>query len=314
MNTLPFEKQVQVISALTEGCSIRSAERLTDINRNTIMSLGLRIGDGCERLHDGMMRDLQVNQIELDEQWDFIQKKQKRVRTGDPAEFGDVWLFVALAATQKAVLSYLVGKRTTENTYALARDLRARIVNRPQITSDGYAPYVGAVEAACGWDVDYAVLTKKYVGDSNLPDAAHRYSPGHVAGIEKTVIRGIPDSEKISTSYVERFNLSSRMQMRRFTRLSNGFSKKLESHRAAVALWVSFYNLCRVHETLRCTPAMALGVSDHIWTIDELVQAALAPQGVPPLPQPTPQTTLRPGYSPLKLRVIPGGKMTKPKN
>ena len=169
MNVLPIDKQIQVISALTEGCSIRSTERLTDVNRNTVMSLSLRVGDGCERLHDGMMRDLQVNQIELDEQWDFIQKKQKRVQTGDPAEFGDVWLFVALAATQKAVLSYLVGKRSTENTNALARDLRARIVNRPQITSDGYAPYVGAVEAAFGWDVDYAMLTKEYVGDSNLP-------------------------------------------------------------------------------------------------------------------------------------------------
>ena len=208
MNTLPFEKQIQVISALTEGCSIRSTERLTDVNRNTVMSLSLRVGDGCERLHDSLMRDLQVNQIELDEQWDFIQKKQKRVQTGDPSEFGDVWLFVALASTQKAVLSYLVGKRSTENTNALARDLRGRIVNRPQITSDGYAPYVGAVEAAFGWNVDYAMLTKQYVGDSNLPDAAHRYSPGHVAGIEKTVIRGRPDEDLISTSYVERFNLS----------------------------------------------------------------------------------------------------------
>jgi len=313
MNILPFDKQVQVISALTEGCSIRSTERLTDVNRNTIMSLSLRVGDGCERLHDGMMRDLQVNQIELDEQWDFIQKKQKRMQTGDPAEFGDVWLFVALAATQKAVLSYLVGKRTTENTYALANDLRARIVNRPQITSDGYAPYVGAIESAFGWNVDYSVLTKEYGGDSNLLDAAHRYSPGHVIGIDKTVIRGRPNEDLISTSYVERFNLSSRMQMRRFTRSSNGFSKKLESHRAAFALCVSFYNLCRVYETLRCTPAMALGVSDHIWTIGELVQAALAPQDVPPLPQPTPQTTIRAGYTPLKLRVIPGGKMTKPR-
>src|SRR5216684_331044 len=300
MNVLPFEKQVQVISALTEGCSIRSTERLTNVNRNTIMSLGVRVGEGCVRLHDRTMRDLQVNTIELDEQWDFIAKKQRHVQTGDPDAFGDVWLFVALASTQKAVLSYLVGKRSTENTNALARDLRARIVNRPQITSDGYAPYAGAVESAFGWDVDYAMLTKQYVGDSNLPDAAHRYSPGHVAGIEKTVIRGRPDNDLISTSYIERFNLSSRMQMRRFTRLSNGFSKKLESHCAAVALWISFYNLCRVHETLRCTPAMALGVSDHIWTIAELVEAALAPSDVPPLPRPTPETTLRSGYRPFR--------------
>ncbi|MDO8433668.1 MAG: hypothetical protein Q7S58_14785 [Candidatus Binatus sp.] len=256
-----------------------------------------------------------MNQIELDEQWDFIQKKQKRVNDGDPAEYGDVWLFVALAATQKAVLSYLVGKRSTANTYALARDLRGRIVNRPQITSDGYAPYVGAVEAAFGWDVDYAMITKQYVSDSNLPDAAHRYSPGHVSTVEKTTIRGLPDPEKISTSYVERFNLSSRMQMRRCTRLTNGFSKKLESHRAAISLWVSFYNLCRVHESLRCTPAMALGTTDHIWTIGELVHAALEPQDMPPLPDRTPQSTLRAGAPRFRLIVGRGGKGTnKPRS
>lgn len=310
MNVLPVEKQTQVVAALTEGCSIRATERLTNVNRNTIMSLSLRVGEGCARLHDALMRDLQVNLIELDEQWDFIQKKQKRVRTGDPEEYGDVWLFVALASTQKAVLSYLVGKRSTENTYALARDLRARIVNRPQITSDGYAPYVGAIENAFGWNVDFAQLTKQYVSDSNLPDAAHRYSPGRVTGVDKTVIRGRPDPEKISTSYVERFNLSSRMQMRRFTRLTNGFSKKLESHEAAVALWVCFYNLCRVHESLRYAPAMALGVTDHIWTVGELVQAALEPQDVPPLPPVEPKTTLRPGYRPFKPVVIRGGKLT----
>jgi len=145
---------------------------------------------------------------------------------------------------------------------------------------------------------------------SVIEHAAHRYSPGHVAGIDKTVIRGRPNEDLISTSYVERFNLSSRMQMRGFTRLSNGFSKKLESHRAAVALWVSFYNLCHVHETLRCTPAMALGISDHIWTIGELVPATLEPQDVPPSPQPKPQTTLRPGYRPLRLIVGRGGKGT----
>ena len=242
------------------------------------MSLSLRVGDGCERLHDGMMRDLQVNLIELDEQWDFIQKKQKRVQTGDPAGFGDVWLFVALASTQKAVLSYLVGKRSTENTIALARDLRARIVNRPQITS-------GRIRAICRRSRSRVRLGRR------LRDAhetiCRRFQPAGCGasllarprrGHRKDRDKRTPRRDLISTSYVERFNLSSRMQMRRFTRLSNGFSKKLESHCAAVALWISFYNLCRVHETLRCTPAMALGVSDHIWTIGELVQAALEPR------------------------------------
>jgi IS1 family transposase len=310
MNVLPFETQVRVIAALTEGCSIRSTERLLEVHRDSIMRLSVRVGEGCARLHDRLMRDLQVNVIELDEQWDFIGKKQKRVRQGDPDEMGDVWLFVALAATQKAVLSYVVGKRDTDNTEALALDLRARILNRPQITSDGYTPYPSAVALAFQTDVDYAVLTKKYVGDSNLPDAAHRYSPGHVAGVETTVIRGRPDSDRISTSYVERFNLSSRMQMRRCTRLTNAYSKKLENQRAAIALWIAFYNLCRVHETLRCTPAMALGVTDHIWTIAELVRAALEPSDVPPLPSRTPETTLRPGARPFRLIVGRGGKGT----
>ncbi|HVN63750.1 MAG TPA: IS1 family transposase, partial [Candidatus Binataceae bacterium] len=288
------------------------AARIFGVHRDTIGHLALRVGQGCERLHDRTMRDLQVGAIELDEQWDFIGKKQKRVQADDSDEMGDAWLFVALASTQKAVLSYVVGKRTQENTYALAHDLRARIINRPQLTSDGYAPYFGAIEEAFGWDVDYATITKKYVGDSNVPDAAHRYSPGHVASVTRDVIRGRPDPAAISTSYVERFNLSTRMQARRFARLSNGFSKKLENHAAAVALWVSFYNLCRVHETLRCTPAMALGVTDHIWSVGELIAAALEPVNVPPLPR-EPKTTLRPGYTPIKLRVIPGGKMSKPR-
>lgn len=286
---------------------------MTGTHRDSIMRLGLRVGQGCENVHNRYMRDLQVNLIELDEQWDFIQKKQKRVQDGDPGAWGDVWLFVALASTQKAVLSYLVGKRTAANTGELAMDLRPRILNRPQITSDGYAPYVGAVEAAFGWNVDYAMLTKQYVGDSNLPDAAHRYSPGHVAGVSKDVIRGNPDPENISTSYVERFNLSSRMQIRRFTRLINGFSKKLENHEAAVFLWACFYNFCRVHETLRCTPAMELGVTDHIWTIGELVAEALKSEEISKPEPPKPTNTMRPGYQAFRLRVIRGGKLSKPR-
>jgi IS1 family transposase len=291
MNQLPRDKQVQVIAALTEGCSIRATERLTDVNRETVMTLGVRVGEGCARLHDAIMRDLHVNLVELDEQWAFIGKKQKRVQTGDAPEMGDAWVFIALDATRKAVLSYVVGKRTAENTFALASDLRARIVNRPQITADGYVPYVNAVTEAFDRDVDFGQLTKVYAATPGN-DAATRYSPGRVIGAEKTAICGRPDEEKISTSYVERFNLTSRMQMRRFTRLTNAFSKKLRNHRAAVALYVAWYNLCRVHETLRCTPAMALGVTDHIWTVGELVDAALSAP-MPPPPAPTGQQTFR---------------------
>jgi IS1 family transposase len=310
MNTLSAERQTRIIGALCEGCSIRATERLTDTHRDTVMNLSVRVGEGCERLHDRLMRDLNVAVIECDEQWDYIAKKQKRVRQGDPAEFGDVWLHVAISATHKTVISYVVGKRDGTYTQELADDLRTRILNRPQITADGYAPYIGAIERAFGTDVDFATIVKQYVSDSNLPDAAHRYSPGHVSAVEKDVIKGRPDPDRISTSYVERFNLSTRMASRRFTRLTNGFSKKLANHRAAVALWIAFYNFCRVHETLRCTPAMALGVTDHIWTIGELVAAALESDAPPPLPKPTPDTALRPVTRRFRLIVGRGGKGT----
>ncbi len=273
MNVLPFEKQIRVIAGLVEGCSMKSVSRITGIHPDTIMRLGVKAGEACHRLHDQLMRDLDVNLIELDEQWAFIAKKQKRVKDTDPAEYGDVWLFVALAANQKAVLSYVVGKRTSENADALAIDLENRLTTRAQITSDGYSPYVGAIDTAFGRNVDFAQLIKIYQATPGN-DAAHRYSPGSIRGLEKNVIRGNPDEDLISTSYVERFNLTTRMAMRRFTRLTNGFSKKFENHRAAIALHLAHYNFCRVHETLRCTPAMQLGVTNHIWTIEELLKQA----------------------------------------
>jgi len=307
MNVLASEKQTQVISAITEGMSIRSTSRMFDVERNTIGRLALRVGEGCERLHDRLMRNLQVNLIEMDEQWQFINKKAKHVQQGDPSEYGDCWLYIGLAATQKAIISYTVGKRNDASTREFLSDLRQRIVNRVQITSDGYPGYPSAMEATFGTDVDFATIVKHYAVEGTGTDAAHRYSPSKVTGSERTVIRGRPASEHISTSYVERFNLSSRMQMRRFTRLTNGFSKKLANHQAAIALWVCFYNLCRVHETLRSTPAMALGVTDHIWTIGELIHAAQEPEEAPPLPPIERPDTLG-GRTPFKPYVISGGK------
>ena len=285
MNVLPKDKQVAVIAALTEGVSIRATERLTDVHRDTIMRLGVRVGEGCARLHDAMMRDLNVNLIQLDEQWGFIGKKQKRVKVGDAPELGDVWVFVALDSTRKAVLSYVVGKRSGENTLAFVRDVQARIVNRPQISTDGFPAYAPAIMDAFNTEVDLGQIVKTYQNtDPTRSDAAHRYSPGQVIAVDRTVICGDPAEEEISTSHVERFNLSTRMQVRRMTRLTNGFSRKLEHHRAAIALYIAWYNLCRVHEALRVTPAMALGVTDHVWTIAELVERALVAPLPPPLP------------------------------
>jgi IS1 family transposase len=287
MNVLPMAKQVQVIAALTEGCSIRATERMTDVHRDTIMRLGVKVGEGCARVHGAMMRNLQVNLIEMDEQWAFIGKKQKRVNADDSPEMGDCYLWIALDATTKAVLSYVVGKRGTAEALAIVEDLRARVVNRPQITSDGWFAYSEAIQWAFGNDVDYGQVIKEYATVAGN-DAAHRYSPGSVISSEKKVVFGAPDKAKMSTSYVERFNLTTRMQMRRFTRLTSGFSKKLENHRAAISLHLAWYNLCRVHDTLRVTPAMALGVTDHIWTLGELVEAALSAPEPTPLVPPTP--------------------------
>ena len=316
MNTLSLDQQTRVVAALTEGCSVRATERLTDVHRETILNLGVRVGDGCRRLLDGMMRNLQVGVVELDEQWSFVGCKQKNARPGE-FERGDSWLFIALDATSKAVLTYSVGKRTADNTLALAQDLHARLVNRPQITADGFVPYVNAITVAFDRKVDFAQLMKTYQATSGN-DAAHRYSPGSIKGIEKQVVCGTPDESKISTSYVERFNLSTRMHLRRFTRLTNGFSKKLANHRAAIALHMAYYNLVRMHETIRCTPAMALGVTDHPWTVAELVDAALNAPEPPPLPTgPTPyigmsasgakggQTAIQPKRS---FYIIKGGK------
>lgn len=271
MNILPFDKQVSAVAALTEGCSIRATERLTSIHRDTIMRLGVRVGQGCAQVHDAIMRDLQVPVIELDEIWAYVGKKQRRAGT-DP-DAGDQYTFTALDATSKAILTYRTGKRTAENTQAFVHDLRARVINRPQITSDGFEPYRVAIEEAFGIDVDYAMLVKHYKAEP-AKDAARRYSPGYVVGVEQRRVVGRPRHQHISTSYVERSNLTFRMQQRRFTRLTNGFSKKLENHQAAVSLFVAHYNLCRVHEVLRMTPAMHLGVADHIWEIGELIEAA----------------------------------------
>ncbi|MGH6796720.1 MAG: transposase, partial [Methylocella sp.] len=276
--------------------SVRATERLTGVNRGTILSLGVRVGQGCAVLHDRLMRDLNVTRIELDEAWSFVAKKQARLTPQDGTDKGDQYVFLAIAGTAKAILSYCVGKRNQEHTSAFVADLRARVLGAPEISSDGWNCYPGAIDDAFGIDVNYGQIEKHYGVQVGVVEAARRYSPAQVVAVSKRRVVGHP--RHISTSYIERQNLTIRMQQRRFTRLTNAFSKKLENHEAAVALYVSHYNFCRVHETLRVTPAMQLGVTDHIWSIGELVDAAMNNE--------VPESA---GRKAAPFRVIDGGKL-----
>ncbi len=271
MNVLDMNRQSQVVSALVEGNSIRSIERMTGIHRDTIMRLAVRVGDGCDRLMDEMMCDLTCPRLQLDEIWAYVGMKQKTARALNKTdEFGNLYTFVALDADSKLVPCWHVGHRRWNDTVIFVDDLRSRIVNRPQITTDAFRPYYGAIERAFEREVDYAQLIKVFA--SELNEGRGRYSPPVIMKCEREPVIGNPDSEHISTSYVERQNLTMRMQMRRFTRLTNGFGKKRANHAAAVALHFAHYNLCRLHKTLRMTPAMAHGIADHIWTVGELLE------------------------------------------
>jgi IS1 family transposase len=271
MNTLSKERQTQVIAALVEGNSIRSVERMTEIHRDTVMRLLVRVGDGCARLHDRTMRGISAERLQLDELWAYVGMKQKRAAMlAERGEFGDAYTFVALDADTKLVPSYLVGRRTWNDTQAFINDLHGRIVGHPQITTDMFKPYYGTIMQAFGNTIDYAQLHKVFASELNA--GRGRYSPPNMIKCEREAVIGDPDPDHISTSYVERQNLTVRMQNRRFTRLTNAFSKRLPNLKASVALHFAHYNLCRVHKTLRTTPAMAANISDHIWTIGELLE------------------------------------------
>jgi IS1 family transposase len=269
VNRLSIERRAQIIGALVEGNSIRSVERMTNTHRDTIMRLGFEVGKGCHKLMHEKMRNLQCEQIQCDEIWSYVRKKQAQLKPGESPRAGDFWTFVAIDPQTKLVPTYFTGKRTAENAYAFMRDLHSRLSNRVQISTDGLQAYVYAVEDAFGADVDFGQVVKFYDAE---PIGPGRYSPPKVSGQEKTVVTGNPDEKLISTSLVERQNLTMRMQMRRFTRLTNGFSKKLDNLKAAVALHFAHYNLVRIHRSLRVTPAMAAGVESKLWTLQELVE------------------------------------------
>jgi len=272
-NVLSGEKQVAAISALAEGSGIRQIERMTGVHRDTIMRLGVRVGQGCAALLDRKMRGLSCGHLQLDEVWGFIGKKQRHVQPEDNSQYGDVWTFCAIDSDTKLVPSFKVGKRDVATANALTMDLASRLKNRVQLSSDALRAYVEAVELAFGADVVYAQIIKTYVNDdSNVPE--RRYSPAEIAITEKRAIAGSPDMRMASTSYVERLNGTTRLHMRRLTRLTYAFSKKLENFEAAVALHFAYYNFVKRHSTIRCTPAMAAGIERDFWTVGNLIEAA----------------------------------------
>ena len=271
MNKLSTEERARILHLLCEGTSIRAITRLTGVSKNTVAKLLVDAGKACADYHDANVRNVTVARVQVDEIWSFTYAKQKNVPTAKaaPNHAGDTWTWTAIDADSKMILSYLVGSRDAEYAVEFIQDLADRVANRFQLTSDGLSAYIGAVEDAFGDDIDFAQLVKVY---GNAPGAPGRYSPPECIGSQHRRIRGRPDIAHVSTSYVERANLTMRMHMRRFTRLTNAFSKKVENHAHAVALHMMYYNFVRIHKTLRVTPAMAAGVSDRLWEIADIAK------------------------------------------
>jgi IS1 family transposase len=273
MNKLPSAKRTLILQMLCEGSAMRSIARMADVSINTVSKLLVDAGKACAAFHDEKVRGVTASRVQCDEIWSFTYAKQKNVKAAKaaPEEAGDTWTWTALDAQSKLIVSWLVGGRDAEYANAFMNDLASRLANRVQLTTDGHRAYLEAVEGAFGADIDYAQLVKLY-GDA--PEAQKRYSPAECIGCRKEAITGRPDKKHVSTSYVERQNLTMRMGMRRFTRLTNGFSRKVENLAHAVSLHFMHYNFARPHKTLKerypRTPAMAAGVADHIWSLEEI--------------------------------------------
>jgi IS1 family transposase len=269
MNQLSAEDRSRIVACLVEGTSQRATCRITGHSRKGVARLAVELGEACERFADRVFRDLQCEQIQCDEIWSFVGSKEKNTTAAKKREgCGDAWTFVAIDPATKLIPGWYVGDRSAESAYRFLRDLSPRLAKRVQLSTDGHKAYLIAVEAAWAFrTVDYGMLTKIY---GNKTESG-KYSPGEVVGTVKETVMGMPDEALICTSHVERQNLTMRMQMRRFTRLTNAFSKKLESHRAACAVHFIHYNFCRIHQTLRVTPAMEAGLTDHVWSLAEIV-------------------------------------------
>ncbi len=267
MNKLTTAKRTAVVAALVEGNSVRSTARMTNVSKPTILKLLADLGDACTAYHDEHVRGVKSQRVQVDEIWSFIGAKAKNVKGEKLGVWGDAWTWNAIDADTKLIISYLVGPRTPGMAFELMQDLAERLAGQVQLTTDGLYWYPHAVEKAFGIGVDFAVLQKHYGGSEHKG----RYSPARFTGSTREVITGSPDARHISTSFAERQHMSMRMGMRRYTRLTNGFSKKFENHVAANALYFLHYNFARMHRSLRMTPAMAAGIADHVWGIEELI-------------------------------------------
>jgi IS1 family transposase len=273
MNRLVNTDRARVIACLVEGNSIRATVRMTGIAKNTVAKLLVEIGHACSRYQDRVMRNLECKRVQCDEIWSFVGSKEKNTSPEKKRKgSGDCWTWTALCPDSKLIICWFVGDRSAGSAYHFIHDLQERLSNRVQLTTDGHRAYLSAVESAFGSEIDYAMIQKIYgTSATDGKGAEVRYSPAQCMGARKAVISGMPDIEHISTSHTERQNLSMRMGMRRFTRLTNAFSKKLENHEHAIALYFMYYNFARIHQTLRVTPAMEAGLADHVWSIDEIV-------------------------------------------
>ncbi len=271
MNKLTKEQRAQVVACLVEGSSIRSTVRMTGIAKNTVIKLLVDLGKACSEYQDKAFRNLSCKRIQCDEIWSFVGAKDKNVPADKKGVFGygDVWTWTAIDAQSKIIPCWYVGDRSAESAYHFIHDLKGRLANRVQLTTDGHKAYLDAVETAFGDDIDFAQLVKIYGTEKKQGEA--RYSPAQCMGARKAHVTGKPEYDHVSTSFVERSNLTMRMGMRRFTRLTNAFSKKVENHEHAIALHFMHYNFARVHTSLRVTPAMEAGISDHVWELEEIV-------------------------------------------
>lgn len=276
-NILPRDKQITIIGALAEGSSMCAVSRMTGVHGDTISRLAVRVGKGCAALMDAKMRDLTCKYLQLDEIWGFIGKKEKHISFNDDPTLGDVWTFCAIDSETKLVPSFKVGKRDHKTANAFLADIASRLKenSRPQISTDGLRAYVGAVEDAFGMNADYGMILKSYGADQGEHHQERRYSAPDVVSIERRAVSGHPDMDLVSTSHIERLNGTTRLHMRRLTRLTYAFSKKLENFEAAVALHFAYYNFVRRHKSLRMTPAMYAGIERDFWSVEDLIEAAL---------------------------------------